>query len=190
MSPAELEVIAPEHYQQHGYPHEAWAWLRKHDPIRRFEPPNFRPFWAVVRHEDMFQISRNPHRFINAPRLALFPSRPEDVNNPPLRHLINMDPPGAPGSTAAWCRSASRRARSSACGRPRRRRVADLLRDLQDRPRSTSSPKFSAVVPLAVLADLLGVPRDDWRQLFQLDERDDRRHADPDFQNGEDGRRQ
>jgi cholest-4-en-3-one 26-monooxygenase len=184
MSPAELEVIAPEYYQQHGYPHEAWAWLRRHDPVRRFEPPNFRPFWAVVRHEDVFHISRDPQRFRNAPRLALFPADTEDVNNPPLRHLINMDPP----EHQAYRSLVSKRFTPRALERLRSTTeavVADLLRGLQDREEVDFVTEFSAIVPLAVIADLLGVPREDWRQLFRWTN-EIIAPADPDFTQGED----
>ena len=28
-----LDIISPDHYQQHGYPHEEWAQLRREAPI-------------------------------------------------------------------------------------------------------------------------------------------------------------
>ena len=185
MTPDGLEIIAPEHYQEHGYPHAAWAWLRQNDPIRRFELPNFRPFWAVVRHEDVFRISRDPYRFQNAPRLAVFPADTEDVNNPPLRHLINMDPP----EHQAFRSLVSKRFMPRALERLRPTTeavVAELLRDLQDREEVDFVTEFSAIVPLAVIADLLGVPRSDWRQLFRWTN-EIIAPADPDFAQGEDG---
>lgn len=161
-----LEIVDQDFYQTQGYPHEAWAWLRRHDPIRRVEGPNVRPFWAVVRHEDVLRISRDPQRFRNAPRLAVFPADQEDVNNPPLRHLINMDPP----EHGQYRRLVSARFTPRAIERLRPTTeavVADLLRELAERERFDFVAEFSAVVPLAIIADLLGVPRADWRQLFR-----------------------
>jgi len=166
MAPALSEIVDQDFYQAHGYPHDAWSWLRRHDPIRRIEGPNVRPFWAVVRHEDIFRISRDPQRFLNAPRLAVFPADQEDVNNPPLRHLINMDPP----EHGRYRRLVSARFTPRALERLRPTTetvVAELLRDLGDREELDFVTEFSAIVPLAIIADLLGVPRADWRQLFR-----------------------
>ena len=166
MAPALSEIVDQDFYQTHGYPHETWRWLRRHDPIRRIEGPNVRPFWAVVRHEDIFRISRDPQRFLNAPRLAVFPADQEDVNNPPLRHLINMDPP----EHGRYRRLVSARFTPRALERLRPTTetvVAELLRDLGDREELDFVTEFSAIVPLAIIADLLGVPRADWRQLFR-----------------------
>ncbi|HEV7732630.1 MAG TPA: cytochrome P450 [Candidatus Binatia bacterium] len=166
MTPPDIEVISPDYYAEHGYPHEAWAWLRRHDPVRRYELPNYRPFWTIVRHEDVFRISRDPQHFINAPRLAVFPADTEDVNNPPLRHLINMDPP----EHQTYRGLTSKRFTPRALERLRPTTetvVAELLHELQARDEIDFVTEFSAIVPLAVIADLLGVPREDWRQLFR-----------------------
>jgi cholest-4-en-3-one 26-monooxygenase len=184
MPAPDLELIAPEAYAEHGYPHAAWAWLRKHDPIRRFALPNFRPFWAIVRHEDVFRISRDPQRFKNAPRLAVFPADTEEENNPPLRHLINMDPP----EHQTYRSLTSKRFTPRALERLRpttEKVVAELLHELQARDEVDFVTEFSAIVPLAVIADLLGVPREDWRQLFRWTN-EIIAPADPEFSLGQD----
>ncbi len=184
MMPPDIEVISPDHYAEHGYPHDAWAWLRQHDPVRRYEIPNYRPFWTIVRHEDVFRISRDPQHFINAPRLAVFPADTEDVNNPPLRHLINMDPP----EHQTYRGLTSKRFTPRALERLRPTTetvVAELLHELQARDEIDFVTEFSAIVPLAVIADLLGVPREDWRQLFRWTN-EIIAPADPEFGQGED----
>lgn len=184
IDPTTLDVITPENYQAHGYPHSAWAWLRKHDPIRRFALPDYRPFWAVTRHEDVFRISRDPHRFRNAPRLAVFPADTEDVNNPPLRHLINMDPPEHQHYRALVSKRFTPRALERL--RPTTEViVADLLDELRDRETVDFVTEFAAIVPLAVIADLLGVPREDWRTLFRWTN-EIIAPADPEFGQGDD----
>lgn len=185
MTEPQLEIISPEYYETHGYPHETWTWLRKHDPLHRWDLPNFRPFWSIVRHQDVFRISRDPSRFQNAPRLAVFPADTEDVNNPPLHHLINMDPP----EHQTYRGMTSRRFTPRALERLRPTTemiVADLLRDLQQREEVDFVTEFSAIVPLAVIADLLGVPRDDWRQLFRWTN-EIIAPADPEFSGGAEG---
>ena len=45
-----LELLRPERYVREGYPHAAWARLRREAPVHRFERGAGIPFWAVVRH--------------------------------------------------------------------------------------------------------------------------------------------
>jgi cytochrome P450 len=85
---ATLDVATPEHYEQNGYPHREWAYLRKHAPIFWYERPNVDPFWVVSKHADIVWLSKQPERLLNAPRLAVFPN---DVPPPPegeTRHLF------------------------------------------------------------------------------------------------------
>src|SRR6185436_12377293 len=88
-----IDVISPEHYERHGYPHQEWAHLRKHAPVFWYERPRWDPFWVVTKHADIVWLSKHPKMLLNAPRLAVFPN---DVPPPPegeSRHLLNMDPP-------------------------------------------------------------------------------------------------
>src|SRR3990172_5252928 len=91
--PSTLDLATPEVYEQHGYPHAAWTWLRRHDPVHWYERSNVAPFWAITKHADIIEISKQPERFLNGPRLAVFT---KDLQPPPegeSRHLLNMDPP-------------------------------------------------------------------------------------------------
>ena len=47
----QLDVITPESFEAHGYPHEAWARLRAESPIHYFGDQPV-PFWAVTKHGD------------------------------------------------------------------------------------------------------------------------------------------
>jgi hypothetical protein len=66
-----LDVISPAHYEQNGYPHAEWTYLRKHAPVHRFTGENFDPFYAIVKHADIVEIGKNPGDFIIEPRLAV-----------------------------------------------------------------------------------------------------------------------
>jgi cytochrome P450 len=81
-------------YAAHGYPHAAWAALRRQSPVHWCEPPGFRPFWAVTRHEDIRHLSTHPDLFLSEPRTILFPEQLEAMTGTMRpRTLINMDPP-------------------------------------------------------------------------------------------------
>ncbi|MEZ5144647.1 MAG: cytochrome P450 [Acidimicrobiales bacterium] len=94
----DLDVITARFYGERGYPHEEWTRLRAESPIHRFQPEGYRPFYAITKHADITEISRQPARFKSAGRFILFPDPPGDdatmlEDNPPLRMLVNQDPP-------------------------------------------------------------------------------------------------
>jgi len=93
-----LEVINARHYGEHGYPHAEWTRLRREAPVCWMTPEGYEPFWAVTKHADIVEVSKQPGLFRSAGRFILFPKNQEDpeadlVENPPLRMLVNMDPP-------------------------------------------------------------------------------------------------
>ena len=95
----QLDVISAARYGTEGYPHEAWTRLRREAPVCWMEPPSYKPFWAVTKHADIIEVSKQPDKFRSAGRFVLFPEFAEGrnaeslVEDPPLRMLINQDPP-------------------------------------------------------------------------------------------------
>jgi cytochrome P450 len=166
-----IDIVGNRTYGEHGYPHAAWAFLRREAPLYWYDRPNARPpFWAVTKHADVITISRQPKLFLNAPRLAVFPEIPEmNPEDRPARHLLNMDPPDhAKFRKLASARFTPRAVQSL---RPSIEKIADDLLDALIADGGTHECDFvdaiSARLPLEVLADLLGVPRSDWNLLFQ-----------------------
>jgi cytochrome P450 len=164
--PATLDLATPEVFEQHGYPHAAWTWLRHHDPVHWYERPNVDPFWAITKHADIIELSKQPERFLNAPRLAVFTN---DLQPPPegeSRHLLNMDPPDHARYrrvTSGWFTPRAVRAMDE--------KVARLTREVLDDAATKDGGDFvqeiSARITIAVIAEMLGVPRRDWELLFR-----------------------
>jgi cytochrome P450 len=183
-----LDIISNQTYAENGYPHEAWRILRREDPVHWFERPGVLPFWAITKHEDIVQISKNPEVFRNAPRLAVFPDLEKEGQPPedaPARHLINMDPP----EHGQYRRLISSRFTPRYLQRLRAS-IEQICRETLDdfaNAGAESEGDFvsgvSAIFPLAVLADLLGAPREDWKQLFQWTN-ETIGAADPEYQQG------
>lgn len=93
-----LDVITAEEYGTHGYPHPAWTRLRAEDPVHWTEPEGYKPFWSITKHADIIEVSTQPEVFRSAGRFILFPEAPPEAGPtleeaPPLRMLVNMDPP-------------------------------------------------------------------------------------------------
>jgi cholest-4-en-3-one 26-monooxygenase len=164
-----LDLVGPDTYAQHGYPHAAWARLRREAPIFWCEPGgDCTPFWAVTKHADITRISRLPKLLQNGPRLAVFPE-----GKPPkqriARHLLNMDPPEHPELRKLASHRFTPRAIQAL--RPEVERITrELIDQLYTEGREGEIDfveRVSGPLPLAVLCDLLGVPRSDWETLFR-----------------------
>jgi cholest-4-en-3-one 26-monooxygenase len=179
---APLEIIDPDWYGKHGPPHEAWARLRREAPVAYCEPPGMLPFWAIVRHDDIVRISRDPEHFQNAPRLAVFPEEQFATDNFPVRHLLNMDPPE------------HRHYRHLLSGHftPRvvetkraavERLVDEILEGIAGRTEIDFVTDVAAVMPIAVIAEMLGLPAED-RPLFFRWTNETLGATDPEYQDG------
>jgi len=165
-----LDVIGPDTYAAHGYPHEAWRRLRRESPVHWFDLEGGVGFWAITRRADLVAISKRPELFRNAPRLAIFEGgAPVEPENRRVRELLNMDPPehaAYRGAASAWFtpRAIERR-------RPEVERIANELLDEMAGDGEEREADFvldlAAPLTLGVLADMLGVPREDWRLMFE-----------------------
>ena len=165
IDPTTLDCIGAAHYQTNGYPFAEWKWLREHDPVRWIEHPEYDPFWAITKHADIVELSKQPHRLQNGPRLAVFstlvPPPPENA----IRHILNMDPPDhgkyrnvaakrfTPRAVQIWTEKVERLTRQI-LDRCAEREHGDFVRDV------------SAPITIAVIAEMLGVPEGDRDLLF------------------------
>lgn len=180
----ELDVIGPDTYMREGYPHAAWKRLREESPIHWFDVPGGVGFWAVTRRADIVWLSKQPTRFINGPRLAVFEQgAPVEGERTFVRQLLNMDPPDHAQyrkTASAWFtpRSIQRR------GDEVRRIARDLLNEMAGDGEVREGDfvrELAAPLTLGVLADMLGVPRADWPKMFEWTNRI-AGSSDPEFQ--------
>jgi cytochrome P450 len=175
---ATLDVISAEEYGTHGYPHAAWARLRREDPVARIEQDGFDPFWAVTKQADIIGVSRQPDVFLNGPRMMMMHNSvrpPEAVRKDPhfrpmIRTLLNMDNP----DHRAYRRLVSSWFTPRAIARlaPRIEQIATgILDDLAAMGREGTVDFVATVaarLPLRVIAEILGVPRQDEGMVLRL----------------------
>jgi cytochrome P450 len=164
--PATLDVASPEHYEQHGYPHAEWTWLRRNAPVFWYDRPNVEPFWAITKHADIVELGKQPDLFQNGPRMAVFTT---DLPPPPegqSRHLLNMDPPDHARYrrvTSSWFTPRAIKGMDAKVARVTR----DILDEAAEKPAGDFVQDVSARITIAVIAEMLGVPRKDWQLLFR-----------------------
>jgi len=181
--PATLDLVTPEHYERNGYPHAEWAWLRRNDPVFWYERANVDPFWAITKHADIVEIGKQPETFLNAPRLAVFTN---DLPPPPegsARHLLNMDPPDHARYrrvTSGWFTPRAIRAMDGKVSRV----TQEVLDDAAKKDGGDFVRDITARITIAVIAEMLGVPRRDWELLFRWTN-EIIAPQDPEFQHGD-----
>jgi len=161
-----LDIATPEHYERNGYPYPEWARLRREAPVFWYERSNVDPFWAITKHADVIELSKQPDIFLNDPRLAVFTN---DFPPPPensVRHLLNMDPP----DHAAYRKVTSQRFTPRAV-EFWEEKVRRITREVLDEAGQHEEIDFvrdvTAKITIAVIAEMLGVPRSDWELMFR-----------------------
>jgi cytochrome P450 len=164
-----VDIVGPDHYAQNGYPHAEWALLRREAPVFYYDRHDSTPFWAVTKHEDIIFLSKQPKRFLNEPRLFVDPENDNRTADDEGRHLLIMDPP----QHHRYRKLVSSRFTPGAL----RKRLAEfesiavqILDDISTEGETAECDfveKVSSILPLAVIADMLGVPREDWKLMFR-----------------------
>jgi len=184
-----LDVIGPDAYAAQGQPLEAWARLRRESPIHWFDLPGGVGFWSVTKRADIVWLSKQPERFINAPRLAIFEEgAPVEGERTFVRQLLNMDPPDHGEyrkPAASWFTPRSTRRRRAEVERIAKDLLDEMAGDGEEREGDFVND-YAAPLTLSVLADMLGVPRADWKQMFRWTNQV-AGSADPEFTSQTDG---
>ena len=159
------ELVSASRYAAWGYPFEAWKTLRERAPVYPVDPPSGRPFWAITRHADITGISRQPSLYLNAPRLTVGSAQGVDL---PARMLLNMDPPEHHSYrslvnkrfTPRAMRGITSQVDGIATG------ILDAIANDGETGEIDFVERVSALLPIWVIAEMLGVPRSDWNMLF------------------------
>ncbi len=180
IGPATLDLVGAEHYAQHGYPHAEWTWLRHNAPVFWYDRANVEPFWAITKHADIIEIGKQPSVFLNAPRVAVFTN---DLPPPAEgRHLLNMDPPDHARYrrvTSHWFTPRGVRTMDDKVARV----TADVIDEAARLTEGDFVREISAKITIAVIAEMLGVPKQDWDLLFRWTN-EIIAPQDPEFQHG------
>jgi len=141
-----------------GDPHPALARLRRDAPVARDERYGF---WAVTRHADVHAVSRDNAVFVSGYGVNHAHFVPEPLEVP--GSLLSCDPPiHTHYRRILWEAFTPTTIRAL---EPRIRARAVALLDAVEREAVTDVvAAVSVPYPLIVLADLMGLPADDWRE--------------------------
>jgi cholest-4-en-3-one 26-monooxygenase len=164
-----IDIVDPDLYVERGYPHAEWALLRREAPVYYYQRANADPFWAITRHADIVNVSRQPGLFKSVQ--ILFVTINEPGNPPPdeaiLRQLLNMNPP----EHGAYRGVVNRRFTPRSVQQLTHgieRITTEVLDELAELEHCDFVTAVSAKLPLAVIAEMFGIPRADWPLMFRL----------------------
>jgi cholest-4-en-3-one 26-monooxygenase len=164
-----IDILNPDLYVQRGYPHEEWALLRREAPVHYYQRPDVDPFWALTRHADIVNVSRQPGLFksiqilfatVNEPGMPM----PDEAV---LRQLLNMNPPEHGAYRGVVNRRFTPRSIAQLTNGIERI-TTEVLDELVGQDECDFVTAVSAKLPLAVIAEMFGIPRADWPLMFRL----------------------
>jgi cytochrome P450 len=166
-----IDLLNPESFAN-GHPHNQYDWLRKNDPVHWHEEPEGAGFWALTRYEDVANSGRDPKIFSSEPTIMI--TDPENGTalafDGEHKMMLMMDPPQHTQFRRLISREFTRG--PAADLRPR---IQELTMGIINAlPKGRGEVDFVAMVagelPSAVIADLMGIPLEDGRKLYELTE--------------------
>ena len=147
-----------------GFPHAAFARLREEEPVSWVDEEDGGGFWAITKHEDVVEVSRDYQRFSAARGIRIEEMADDELEA--RRTMMEMDPPGhtrlrrllQPGFNAkviATYESAFRKLTAH---------VLDQVLPLGEFDFVT---EIARELPIRLLCRLVGVPEEDAGQLVE-----------------------
>jgi cytochrome P450 len=160
-----IDLLDPATFAN-GHPHEVYRHLRNHDPVHFHAEPDGPGFWVITRHGDVRSIGRDPAVFSSTPTIMIEGSG-MDLGGHQM--MLMMDPPRhgrfrrllipdfVPSAVAAL-----------------RPRIAELATQIVDAVCEHGAcdlvDDIAGEMPSYVIAEMLGLPLDDGRELYRLTE--------------------
>ena len=172
-------LISSRSYAKDGVPHDVWTRLRAESPVHRCEPKGFVPFWAITKHADICEISKQPDVFSSAEGIAVARQAEEEALRGQsdglgaMRVLIEMDPPEHRGFRKVTSHAFTPRAVKAMD-----ETIRTSARGIVDRLAGATGPAgegecdfandVAAAHPLRILSTMLGVPRESEPDILRL----------------------
>ena len=182
-----IDVYNPDNYTD-SVPFEMFRQLRQHAPVYRHPHPDGGYFWAVTRHRDVMQVSRDYKTYSAERGFVMIDDLAPDLLHEAQNQLLAMDPPNhAPIRKTVISRFTTRRVDNM---EPRiRAMVGEILDEAAERRECDFIFDVTALLPTRVICEMMGIPREHWQQIREW--ADQQTSADdPDIVSGPDAARE
>ena len=175
MSLSEIDLTNPDNFVE-GTPHHWFRELREKQPVFWHEEATGPGFWCITRYEDLRHISRNPELFssqvggtqMRDPSAGQRAEMERRASGFPI--MLNMDPPQHVKFRRIVQRSFTPRFVKMQEGH-----IRDLARRIVDpvapRGRAEFVEDVAAELPLQVICEMMGVPFEDRKDIFDISNR-------------------
>jgi len=144
-----------------GVPFDTFARLRREAPVFRQESPSGSPFWVLTKYDDVVRVSQDSATFSSARGTTI-----EDMDGGTELMMLNMDPP-----RHTKLRNLVSKGFTPKMVREMEPHVREITNDIIDRVATRGSCDFvtdiAAELPLQVIAELIGVPREERHLIFE-----------------------
>ena len=169
------KIAYPETYADEKELHDIFTFMRREDPVSWVEPDQFRPFWAITKHEDIIEIEKQNELFINDPRTTLMDIPTEDAikeftggSHLLVRSLVHMDNPDHQlyrSLTQKWFAPPN----LESLKKDIRNIAKEYVNKMVDYGNECDFAKDIAIFyPLRVIMSILGVPKEDEPRMLRL----------------------
>ena len=163
-----IDLLSPVSFAG-GQPHGQYDWLRKNQPVAWHDEPGGKGFWAVTRHADVWAVDRDFQTYSSEPTIMISDPLSELGGFGPYKMMLMMDPPEHTGF-----RKLIRSEFTEPAARLRAERIQELAKQIVDAVIDRGECDFVAEVagemPSFVIAELMGLPLEDGRELYKLTE--------------------
>jgi len=165
----EIDLLDLDAFAARGFPHDAFATLRREAPVYRQPEPNGPGFWVISKHSDVIHVSKRPLLFSSMQGINLQLVAAEEL--PTIQTMmLGMDPPKH--SKYRRLVSGAFTPRTIAQLEPHIRQIARRIVDeVAAKGECEFVNEIAAELPLQVIAEFLGVPDEERGRIFHLSNR-------------------
>ncbi len=170
-------LVDPKAYGEWNGLHEKFSWARANAPLAVAENAEYDPFWAVTRHADILEVSRNNKLFASGERMTTLTQREAEVifrgatpngDGHIVKSLVQMDTPEHMKYrllTQSWFMPKNLRTIED--------RIRDIARDTVETMLGKGGEcdfarEVAVDYPLRVIMNILGVPAEDEPRMLML----------------------
>jgi cholest-4-en-3-one 26-monooxygenase len=155
---------------QVAVPHDMFRLLRREAPVFWHDESDGPGFWAITRYADVRAVSSNPTVFSSERRGALM-REPLDKDLPFMQAImLNMDPPRHRHYRALVSRAFTPRMINNLHGRIDAM-VREIVNGVIEHGECDFVEDVAALLPLRVICEMMGVPEEDRRRVYEIGNR-------------------
>jgi cytochrome P450 len=164
-----IDLLSPASFSA-GHPFAQYQWLRENAPVFWHEEPDGKGFWAVTRYKDVWDVDRDFQNYSSEPTIMISDPAAEAAQGfGGYKMMLMMDPP----QHTAY-RKLIRNEFTQPVSADRTPRMNALAKQIVDAVIAKGECDFvteiAGEMPSYVIAELLGIPLDDGRELYKLTE--------------------